>query len=232
MAVMWWSDSTFGFPLAIFAELPVMFIKKLENKTVQEQDSVELEVELSRPSTEVKWMKNGIVLQPEGNLKIQVDGVKQTLIFQNVTCADRGLYSCETLDDKTQAKLTVESKPPSGFLLYKPILSFQNMDGMECDDSESTDVFKPHRNTDANQGHTVCVYVYMFKKKSCRKGSQGILLSLEVCTGTWVLLACVSLGDEQRPCFSAAQGVSIVLSLILRNSLVRVMVVQIRLVVL
>ncbi|MCI4374319.1 hypothetical protein PGIGA_G00004900 [Pangasianodon gigas] len=91
-------------------KLPVMFIKKLENKTVQEQDTVELEVELSRPSTEVKWMKNGIVLQPEGNLKIQVDGVKQTLIFKSVTCADRGLYSCETLDDKTQAKLTVEVK--------------------------------------------------------------------------------------------------------------------------
>lgn len=93
-----------------FAELPVLFIKKLENKTVQEEDTVELVVELSRLSTEIKWMKNGIVLQPEGNLKIQVDGVKQTLIFKSVTCADRGFYSCETLDDKTQAKLTVESK--------------------------------------------------------------------------------------------------------------------------
>ncbi|GAA6091828.1 obscurin isoform X13 [Tachysurus ichikawai] len=91
-------------------KLPVMFIKKLENKTVQEQDTVELKVELSRPSTEVKWMKNGIVLQPEGNLNIKVDGVKQSLIFKSVTCADRGFYSCETLDDKTQAKLTVEMK--------------------------------------------------------------------------------------------------------------------------
>ncbi|XP_058254096.1 obscurin isoform X1 [Hemibagrus wyckioides] len=91
-------------------KLPVMIIRKLENKTVQEQDTVELEVELSRPSTEVKWMKNGIVLQPEGNLNIKVDGVKQTLIFKSVTCADRGFYSCETLDDKTQAKLTVEKK--------------------------------------------------------------------------------------------------------------------------
>lgn len=87
-----------------------MFVKKLENKTVQEEDPVELVVELCRPSTEVKWMKNGIVLQPGGNLKIQVDGVKQILSFKCVSCADRGFYSCETLDDKTQAKLTVESK--------------------------------------------------------------------------------------------------------------------------
>ncbi|KAI5105994.1 obscurin, partial [Silurus meridionalis] len=91
-------------------KLPVLFIKKLENKTVQEQDNVEFHVELSRLSTEVKWMKNGVVMQPEGNVQIQVDGVKQTLIFKSVTCADRGLYSCETLDDKTQAKLTVEKK--------------------------------------------------------------------------------------------------------------------------
>lgn len=114
-----------GFSLHIFfAELPVTFTKKLENKTVQEQDTVELEVEMSRPSTEVKWMKNGIVLQPEGNLMIQADGVKQTLIFKCVTCADRGLYSCETLDDKTQAKLTVESKRSSGLHVIKPFCLF------------------------------------------------------------------------------------------------------------
>ncbi|KAF5903930.1 obscurin isoform X3, partial [Clarias magur] len=91
-------------------KLPVMFVKTLENKTVQEEDRVDLQVELSRPSDEVKWMKNGIVLQPEGNLQMQADGVKQTLIFKSVTYADRGVYSCETLDDKTQAKLTVEMK--------------------------------------------------------------------------------------------------------------------------
>lgn len=103
-----------------------MFIKKLENKTVQEEDKVELQVELSRPSDEVKWMKNGIVLQPEGNLQIHADGIKQTLIFKSVTYADRGVYSCETLDDKTQAKLTVESKLPLGLhinmkVFYLPI---------------------------------------------------------------------------------------------------------------
>ncbi|KAL7886884.1 hypothetical protein AOLI_G00046050 [Acnodon oligacanthus] len=91
-------------------QLPVTFKKKLENVTVQEQDTVQLEVELSRPSSEVRWMRNGVVLQPGGSLKIQSDGTKQILIFKNVTYADRGLYSCETLDDKTQAKLTVEMK--------------------------------------------------------------------------------------------------------------------------
>lgn len=86
------------------------FKKKLENLTVEEQSEARLEIELSKASDEVRWMKNSIVLQPEGNSEIQVDGAKQALVFKNVTYADRGIYSCETLDDKTQAKLTVESK--------------------------------------------------------------------------------------------------------------------------
>lgn len=69
-----------------------------------------LEVELSQPSKEVKWMKNGVVLQPGSNVEIIVEGAKQTLLFKKVTQGERGHYSCETLDDKTQAKLTVESK--------------------------------------------------------------------------------------------------------------------------
>lgn len=71
---------------------------------------MKLEVELNKPSDEVKWMKNGVVLQPAGNIEIRVDGAKQALVFKSVTQADRGTYSCETLDDKTQGKLSVESK--------------------------------------------------------------------------------------------------------------------------
>lgn len=86
--------------------------------TVQEQDTVRLEVELSKPSSDVKWMKNGVVLQQGGNLEIHVDGAKQTLVLKSVAYADRGYYSCETLDDKTQAKLTVESRASFIMLLY------------------------------------------------------------------------------------------------------------------
>uniref|UniRef100_A0A3Q1BNW2 non-specific serine/threonine protein kinase n=1 Tax=Amphiprion ocellaris TaxID=80972 RepID=A0A3Q1BNW2_AMPOC len=89
---------------------PVTFKKKLENLTVEEQSEVKLEVELSKASDEVRWMKNSVVLQPAGNMEIRVNGAKQALVFKSVTHADRGIYSCETLDDKTQAKLSVEMK--------------------------------------------------------------------------------------------------------------------------
>ncbi|XP_015254434.1 PREDICTED: obscurin isoform X14 [Cyprinodon variegatus] len=97
---------------------PVVFKKKLENLTVEEEREVKLEVVLSKPSDEVKWMKNSVVLQPEGNIEIRVEGMKQTLLFKKVTYSDRGIYSCETLDDKTQAKLTVEMKK---IQLIKPL---------------------------------------------------------------------------------------------------------------
>nr|XP_024661630.1 obscurin isoform X14 [Maylandia zebra] len=89
---------------------PVTFKKKLENLTVEEQSEVRMEVELSKASDEVRWMKNSVVLQPAGNMEIRVEGAKQALVFKSVTYADRGIYSCETLDDKTQAKLSVEMK--------------------------------------------------------------------------------------------------------------------------
>uniref|UniRef100_A0A8C1K756 Obscurin, cytoskeletal calmodulin and titin-interacting RhoGEF b n=1 Tax=Cyprinus carpio TaxID=7962 RepID=A0A8C1K756_CYPCA len=91
-------------------QLPITFKKKLADMTVTEQDTVRLEVELSKPSKDVKWMKNGVVLQQGENMEIHVDGAKQALVLKSVAYADRGYYSCETLDDKTQAKLTVEIK--------------------------------------------------------------------------------------------------------------------------
>ncbi|XP_029444171.1 obscurin isoform X11 [Rhinatrema bivittatum] len=89
-------------------EAPVLFKKKLEAQTVEERGTAVLEVELTKPSTEIKWIKNSIVLQPSENLEIRADGTKQSLVIKNVTFSDRGYYCCETLDDRTQAKLNVE----------------------------------------------------------------------------------------------------------------------------
>ncbi|XP_043921975.1 obscurin [Protopterus annectens] len=91
-------------------ETPVLFKKKLQPKTVDENDTVVLETELTKSSKEVKWMKNSIVLQPSENIDIKSEGLRQTLVIQNASLSDQGYYSCETLDDKTQAKLTVETR--------------------------------------------------------------------------------------------------------------------------
>uniref|UniRef100_G1KFT9 Obscurin, cytoskeletal calmodulin and titin-interacting RhoGEF n=1 Tax=Anolis carolinensis TaxID=28377 RepID=G1KFT9_ANOCA len=92
-------------------EAPALFVKKLEAKTVEEKETVTLEVELSKATTEVKWVKNGSLLHSDANMEIKAEGTKHSLVIKSAACGDRGFYACETLHDKTQAKLTVEMRP-------------------------------------------------------------------------------------------------------------------------
>ncbi|XP_053074833.1 obscurin isoform X44 [Acinonyx jubatus] len=89
-------------------EAPVLFRKKLEPQTVEERSSVAMEVELTRPWPEVKWTRNAVALAPGKNVEIHAESTRHRLVLHCVGFADRGFYGCETPDDKTQAKLTVE----------------------------------------------------------------------------------------------------------------------------
>uniref|UniRef100_A0A8C4MIZ6 Obscurin n=1 Tax=Equus asinus asinus TaxID=83772 RepID=A0A8C4MIZ6_EQUAS len=91
-------------------EAPVLFRKKLEPQTVEERSSVTMGVELTRPWPDVKWTRNAAVLAPGKNLAIHAQGESHRLVIHSVGFADRGFYGCETPDDKTQAKLTVEMR--------------------------------------------------------------------------------------------------------------------------
>lgn len=88
----------------------MLFRKKLEPQTVEEQSSVTMEVELTRPWPEVKWTRNATALAPGKNVDIHAESTRHRLVLQCVGFEDRGFYGCETPDDKTQAKLTVESE--------------------------------------------------------------------------------------------------------------------------
>ncbi|XP_054515741.1 obscurin isoform X36 [Pan troglodytes] len=91
-------------------EAPVLFKKKLEPQTVEERSSVTLEVELTRPWPELRWTRNATALAPGKNVEIHAEGARHRLVLHNVGFADRGFFGCETPDDKTQAKLTVEMR--------------------------------------------------------------------------------------------------------------------------
>ncbi|XP_065729549.1 obscurin [Phocoena phocoena] len=91
-------------------EAPVLFKKKLEPQTVEEWSSVTMEVELTRPWPEVKWTRNAAALVAGENVEIHAEGSSHRLVLRSVGFADRGFYGCETADDKTQAKLTVEMR--------------------------------------------------------------------------------------------------------------------------
>ncbi|XP_039926012.1 obscurin-like protein 1 [Hirundo rustica] len=94
-------------------EAQVLFVRKLQDVVAEEQGDVCLEVEVSHEAAEVQWLKQGILLQPGSKYLLQESGRRRTLTICCLGPADRGTYRCESLHDRTQAKLHVEPRKVS-----------------------------------------------------------------------------------------------------------------------
>ncbi|KAJ8012450.1 hypothetical protein DPEC_G00042890 [Dallia pectoralis] len=91
----------------IVKETPVTIIKKLEDMSFPESAMVSMNCELSRPNVEVKWMKNGIKVEPRKDLRIYAMGRKR--FFQILRCevSDSGRYTCDAGDSSTSCTIEV-----------------------------------------------------------------------------------------------------------------------------
>ncbi|XP_025894947.1 obscurin-like protein 1 [Nothoprocta perdicaria] len=94
-------------------EAQVMFVRRLQDVAAEEQQDACLEVEVSHEAAEVQWLKQGVLLQPGGKYELRESGRRRTLTIRSLSPADRGTYRCETLHDRTQAKLCVEPRKVS-----------------------------------------------------------------------------------------------------------------------
>ncbi|NXC26593.1 OBSL1 protein, partial [Campylorhamphus procurvoides] len=94
-------------------EAQVLFVRKLQDMVAEEQEDVCLEVEVSHETAEVQWLKQGVLLQPSSKYVLQESGCQRTLTICCLGPADRGTYRCESLHDRTQAKLCVEPRKVS-----------------------------------------------------------------------------------------------------------------------
>ncbi|XP_068805664.1 obscurin-like protein 1 [Struthio camelus] len=94
-------------------EAQVLFVRRLQDVAAEEQQDVCLEVEVSHEAAEVQWMKQGVLLQPGGKYQLQESGRRRTLTIRSLSPSDRGTYRCESLHDRTQAKLCVEPRKVS-----------------------------------------------------------------------------------------------------------------------
>ncbi|NXF15074.1 OBSL1 protein, partial [Rhodinocichla rosea] len=94
-------------------EAQVLFVRKLQDVVAEEQGDVCLEVEVSHEAAEVQWLKQGILLQPGSKYQLQESGCRRTLTICCLGPADHGTYRCESLHDRTQAKLHVEPRKVS-----------------------------------------------------------------------------------------------------------------------
>ncbi|XP_034386307.1 LOW QUALITY PROTEIN: obscurin [Cyclopterus lumpus] len=90
---------------------PITFKTKLRNQQVEEENSVTLNCELSKPGLAVEWRKGQEVLK--NNFKYQIKNRNSTmeLTIKNAQLEDSGLYSCVYGDVKTTANITITPIP-------------------------------------------------------------------------------------------------------------------------
>ncbi|NWH30201.1 OBSL1 protein, partial [Chloropsis hardwickii] len=106
-------------------EAQVLFVRKLQDVVAEEQGDVCLEVEVSHEAAEVQWLKQGVLLQPGSKYLLQESGCRRTLTICCLGPADRGTYRCESLHDRTQAKLHVEPRKVS---IRKPLADVETFE--------------------------------------------------------------------------------------------------------
>ena len=69
------------------------------NKTIQRQCPIILQCELSDPSAQVHWYKDGSKLHPQSGVDILTDGLVRKLVVQSADFFHSGLYCCKTKGD-------------------------------------------------------------------------------------------------------------------------------------
>ncbi|KAM8745978.1 obscurin isoform 6-T7 [Acanthopagrus schlegelii] len=92
---------------------PITFKTKLRNQQVEEEKSVSLSCELSKPGLAVEWRKGQELLKNNFKYQIKNRTSIMELTIKNTQLEDSGLYSCIYGDAKTTANVTITPIPLS-----------------------------------------------------------------------------------------------------------------------
>lgn len=95
-----------------FVEPPVMVQQPLQYKSAAPGETLRLECELSKESSEVTWLKENDPLHPGKKYQIVSEGKRQILLIHDVSADDEATYSCVTTSGtKTSATVSLGGKP-------------------------------------------------------------------------------------------------------------------------
>ncbi|KAM3607072.1 uncharacterized protein V6R79_001471 [Siganus canaliculatus] len=81
------------------------------NKSVEVGQPIELRCEISDPSAQVTWYKDGTELHDAVGQDMLAVGSIRTLVFQSAMLSNAGTYSCKTTDDAVQFHVGVQAPP-------------------------------------------------------------------------------------------------------------------------
>ncbi|XP_059823540.1 obscurin-like protein 1 isoform X2 [Hypanus sabinus] len=88
-------------------ELPLVFVRRLENTGVQRGSSVTLWCELNKARGDVVWLKDGAEVEPSRKRTIRAEGRLRSLTLSKAAPEDEGEYACKSKDDRTAARVSV-----------------------------------------------------------------------------------------------------------------------------
>lgn len=76
----------------------------------QTSERMVLSCEISRPNATVRWYRDGLEVEENDNLILEVDGVYRRLIIPKTTVKDSAEYVCDTADDSMTFFVNIAGK--------------------------------------------------------------------------------------------------------------------------
>ncbi|XP_064831806.1 obscurin-like protein 1 [Oncorhynchus masou masou] len=118
------ADDSIFFNLSI-TEPPVQIISPSQSQMElcqQTSERMVLSCEISRPNAVVRWYRDGLEVEENDNLILEVDGVYRRLIIPETTVKDSAEYVCDTADDNMTFFVNI-ADPPVRFVRPRKMAS-------------------------------------------------------------------------------------------------------------
>ncbi|KAM4558646.1 obscurin-like protein 1 isoform 7-T7 [Odontesthes bonariensis] len=118
------ADDSIFFHLSI-TEPPVQIISPSQSQMElcqQTSERMVLSCEISRPNAVVRWYRDGLEVEENDNLILEVDGVYRRLIIPKTTVKDSAEYVCDTADDSMTFFVNI-AEPPVRFIRLRKMAS-------------------------------------------------------------------------------------------------------------
>ncbi|XP_060945032.1 obscurin-like protein 1 [Limanda limanda] len=107
------ADDSIFFHLCI-TEPPVRIVSPSQSQMElcqQTSERMVLSCEISRPNAAVRWYRDGLEVEENENLILEVDGVYRRLIIPETTVKDSAEYVCDTADDSMTFFVNIAEAP-------------------------------------------------------------------------------------------------------------------------
>lgn len=88
-------------------DIPVIFTRPLEDRTVLETHSVVLSCDFKPSPKEVEWYRNHTLLESSEKFKMKREKFTAELKILRLTVGDSGVYRCKAGSAETKATLTI-----------------------------------------------------------------------------------------------------------------------------